>query len=177
MRSTKSGEPAISKSTWRAKAGAHRQISDEIEALLAANAGAPSGIAESLASLQHRHSELADICKELEAETKRGRPTARKPQRNALMGPIDLPRKPGRPTEHGPKFDRMTYKVVEARRAELAVTNLAKPTIKAAIESLNRERAQHAGRHAAGDYLKNEYQRINSSYQRGQRLVERDQNP
>jgi hypothetical protein len=93
-----------------------------------------------------------------------------------LMQAAKGKRNVGAPVKFGPRYDIATYLFVEERRALIAKRNLAKPTIANAIESLNEEIANDEGCRKL-DYTKEFRYHTRSSYQRGKRLVEADQNP
>jgi len=185
MRARKNGEPAIPKLLWRSMATSHRQFADELTSLLAVSeidGECPS--ARRLIALRDKHARLAEICAEHESETKPGRPPRRVLPQNALASmikgnpdrPADVRRKPGRPTEFGPRHDLLTYTAVELRRSELAGKRPTKPTIKAAIDSLNEELARGLNKRV-GSFTKDAYHRVRSAYQRGKRAAKCDQNP
>lgn len=170
MRTTKSGEPSIPKAIWDIKASMHRTFADELSVIAHAAGLVRSGMLEPNIK---RHLALADACDELAAETRRGRPKSpvTKAERgqnrlaDILLG-IPPKRKPGRPSAAGKDYDEMTYRAVEEKRKELALSNKAKPTIRAAIDSLNSQIARDNGVRES-QYLKDNFDHVHSAYKRG----------
>lgn len=173
MPTKKNGSRAIPKLVWDTLAVAHLRIADELKKVIdEVDPEREFATFERLSELFQTHSKQAHACARCAANTKPGMP--KKIPKNALTSPMKKP--PGRPTNRGPKFDRGTYLLVERVRKDLKIPGTIKVSVKAAIDSLNKERAARVNRRV-GSFVKDEYDRVRSSYYRGKRAVERDQNP
>lgn len=172
MRKNKSGEPAIPKAEWSTRAHMHRKFADELLGI----AKAAGAFGEALLqSTIDRHLSRAHACDELAAETKKGRPKAAteavsSPNRlAAILSGIPAKRQPGRPRKSSEvDMNELTYRVVEKRRTELAKSNKTKPTVKAAIDSINIEVASRNGVRER-EVLKGDFDLVHSAYKRGKK--------
>ncbi len=171
------GKLAIPKEAWIVKAWAHKDFAAELAEVMAAiPRDYPVPIVKVLAALQSKHARLTEVFDEKAKETKIGRPKGPpKPKSTPIklkalafnIAYIPL----GRPTKKGRLSNLQTYKDVEERRRNLAASNRTKSTIKAAIDSINRQLAESNGKQV-GAAIKKNYQRVRAAYGRGKRLVE-----
>ena len=175
MRVSIKGVPAIPKEVWSTKAGMHREFSESLSLLLSTDESGP--LAKALREMIEKNKRLAEACDELYKETRKGRPT-KKPARTengllAILHPhlYELRKRPGRPTQYGAKYDKLTFKVVAEQRKELAQANKSKPTVKAAIDSLNAQLARDSSRREL-TAIKTEFERVHSAYKRGKKLLD-----
>ena len=175
MATTKSGDMAIPRIAWALRASAHQEFANSLSELLSAHAmEATAPLAGALDALKERHHWLALACEDLKKGTKRGRPRKiLKPESPTSMlkrllnsGP---PKRRGRPSEYGPDFDKLTFKVVEQRREELGKGENSQSTIKAAIDSLNAQVATENSMRITSA-IKGDFNRVHSAYQRGKKL-------
>ena len=179
MKMNKDGEPAISSQIWSLLANMHREFSESLSLLLTVDDVTP--LADALRAMIVEHNRLAVIQYELQSETRKGRPRKEKkvvpPTGNRLADLLwpgrVIKKPPGRPVKGGPYFDRLTFNVVEQRRAELAAKNRCKPTIKAAIDSLNADRARDQSVRVVA-FVSVKHNKVRSSYRRGKLLTTRD---
>lgn len=186
MRNSKDVKVAISKDVWMALERAHSDFADKLQHLLSSHGSdSVEPLREALRVLAKECSDYASICRELETQVKKGRPrvkpTPKIKTRNALLAAAlshshVFQKRPGPPSTNGPKFDRLTFKAVEDRRKELAETNTSKPTIKAAIDSLNAESARLNSKREATT-IKKHFERIHSAYKRGKKLPSKKSKP
>ena len=187
MRESIKGEVAISRDVWLALEIAHSDFADKLRHLLGAHELESAGsLVEALHALALECSDYASTCKELKKQVKKGRPKVVKPTPKektqnklecALLPALYEYKSPtGRPVVYGAKYDRLTFKVVVERREELARTNKAKPTIKAAIDSLNAQRAMENSRRE-GAAIKDDFEKVHSAYKRGKRLLAEKSKP
>ena len=174
MRVSIKGVLSIPKEVWSTKAHMHRGFSESLSLLLSADESGP--LVDALREMIDKNKRLADVCDEIRKETRKGRPTKKNAIKtnNALIAILcpdsfELRRRPGKPTQYGPKYDKLTFKVVEERRQELAQKK-SKPTIKAAIYSLNAQLARDNSKPDSTYYLRKEFARVHSAYQRGKKL-------
>ena len=179
MRVSIKGEIAIAKETWHCKGFAHQDFAAELAELISIiKSDCPSYITDALTALKNKHLEIAGGCEKLANDTKRGRPKAQPkptPASNPLVAaalgiPYFRKNKPGRPRKFGRKHDALTYVAVEERRTQLAASNCSKPTVKAAIDSINEQFARSQNKRVGTAQIKN-YQRVRAAYGRGKRAV------
>ncbi len=178
MRESIKGELVITKDVWMTLEFAYRDFSDKLSGLLNLHKAESIGpLADALRTLADESAKLANDYREIKLLVKKGRPKVKPTPKiktsNALVAlgeQYELRKRPGRPTTRGAKFDKLTFKVVEGRRQELAQTNKAKPTIKAAIDSLNAEAARENSKQE-GAAIKGKYERVHSAYKRGKKLL------
>jgi hypothetical protein len=194
VRLTKSGDPAIPKEVWRARARVHGQTATQIAELLQefepvaeeafdrAHDGLPpehrAGLAlfdlvSDLTELCTRQRTQADACRELMAKVKKGRPktASRAPVATNKLAAILLgvEMKPttqkGRPRLHSKASERATFEAVEQLREELRTASKT-ATIKSAIESLLTEQAARTGRSAIR-LINDQFNTVKALYTRG----------
>lgn len=186
MRESIKGEVAIARDVWVALEIAHGDFADKLRHLLGVHELESAGpLVGALHALALECSDYASICKELKKQVKKGRPKVKpipkEKTSNALTAAAlwqthELRKRPGRPTAMGPKFDKLTFNAVEKRREALTQANKSKPTIKAAIDSLNAESARKNFKQE-GAAVKGDFERVHSAYKRGKKLLAEKSKP
>lgn len=172
MKTTKSGKPVLSRFVLDLLIDGEIEFSLEVfDAVKRFDPEVQTPLAKALLSIVDQHSEIVVGMQSLSRKTKRGRPKKVEKEPNTLaafFASMRAPGKPGRPTKLGKPFDRETYLQVEHRRATLAEGRRTKPTIKAAIDSLNEDLARDLGKRVS-TVVRDEYASLRSCYQRGKR--------
>ena len=175
MKKNKDGTAAIPGVAWRLAAAVHLEAAESLATLLELDGiDSQSAIAKAIARVAKSHVESAKSLLRTADNTRPGRPKST--PANALMV-LSSGKKArvGAPLKWGARYDITTFNLVEERRATLAATNKAKPTVENAVDLLNDEVAPARGRNALS-YTKDLRNHTLSSYQRGKRLKGVNQN-
>lgn len=176
MRVSIKGTVSIPVEVWSNSAHMHQEFADSLCLALGYE---DRFLVDVLLHMIDRHETLAEICDVLRKETKKGRPKKKVPNLQPtsyrlsdmlLIGRVVSKKKIGRPVTFGAAHDRLTFKRVEQRRGELASENRSKSTIKAAIDSLNMEKAK-AQPVQESIYVGDNYTKVHNSYLRGRKQI------
>ena len=183
MRAIKSGAPAVPKLVWKLLADSEHAFALELmNELKRVDPEVKTPMAKALLKIIERHIDTAETIDRIAENTRRGRPKDVKKHPNALCAALGIPApprapgKPGLPTNRGPAFDLQTYFVINHVSISLAEISRGKPSIKAAIDWLNVERARDLGKRES-TFKSAEYASLRACYQRGKHLAAKFQNP